>query len=57
VAGLNAETADVVRRQKAVAFAAKQARSMGNSQVVMRKKDGTIQSERTHGDDPRRFKG
>jgi hypothetical protein len=29
---------------------------MGNAQVVIRKKDGSIQSERTYGHDPRRSK-
>jgi hypothetical protein len=44
-------------KQEAVNAAAKQARSMGNSQVVIQKRDGTIQSERTYGNDPRRTKG
>jgi hypothetical protein len=44
-------------KTKAVTTAAKQARSMGNAQVVIRKKDGTTQSERTYGNDPRRRKG
>jgi hypothetical protein len=32
------------------------ARMLGNSQVVIHKMDGTIQSERTYGADPRRTK-
>ncbi len=44
-------------KQEAVDAAAKQARSTGNSQAVIQKKDGTIQSERTYGNDPRRSKG
>jgi hypothetical protein len=40
----------------AVLSAAKAAKYYGNAQVVIRKKDGTIQSERTYGNDPRRSK-
>lgn len=32
-------------------------RGQGKSQLVVRKRDGTIQEERTYGDDPERRKG
>jgi hypothetical protein len=41
----------------AIASAVKSAKQHGNAQVVIRKRDGTIQSERTYGNDPRRSKG
>jgi hypothetical protein len=41
----------------AIASATKSAKNHGNAQVVIRKKDGSIQSERTYGNDPRRSKG
>jgi PAS domain S-box-containing protein len=41
----------------AIASATKSAKQHGNAQVVIRKKDGSIQSERTYGNDPRRSKG
>ncbi len=59
--GWRVQSAGIVQpfdtKQEALNAAAKQARSMGNSQVVIQKKDGTIQSERTYGNDPRRSKG
>lgn len=33
------------------------AKNAGHSQVVIHKENGVIQSERTYGDDPRRFPG
>lgn len=44
-------------KQAALSAAVEQARRSGNAQVVIRKKDGTIQSERTYGGDPRRTRG
>jgi hypothetical protein len=41
----------------AVASARKTARAHSNAQVVIRRKDGQIQSERTYDNDPRRRKG
>jgi hypothetical protein len=45
------------KKAEAVQAAAAAGRTLGNAQVVIRKQDGTIQSERTYGDDPRRTKG
>jgi hypothetical protein len=44
-------------KQAAIDAAVARARDSGNAQVVIRKADGTIQSERTYGNDPRRSKG
>ena len=44
-------------KQEAVKMAAREAKTQGNSQVIIRKKDGTIQSERTYVADPRGTKG
>jgi hypothetical protein len=44
-------------KAEAIDAAAAAGRGMENAQVVIRKKDGTIQSERTYGNDPRRSKG
>ena len=52
-----AERLSFSTKQDAVRSAAERAKSQGNSQVIIRKKDGTIQSERTYMDDPRRTKG
>ncbi|MGH2636978.1 MAG: DUF2188 domain-containing protein [Actinomycetota bacterium] len=51
------ETHTFALKQEAVDGAVAAARAIGNSQVVIRKMDGTIQSERTYGNDPRRTKG
>jgi hypothetical protein len=45
------------RKADAVKAAADAGRMLGNAQVVIRKQDGKIQSERTYGDDPRRTTG
>jgi hypothetical protein len=44
-------------KQAAIQDAVARGRESGNAQVVIRKKDGSIQSERTYGNDPRRSKG
>jgi hypothetical protein len=44
-------------KQAAIDAAVARGRQSGTAQVTIRKKDGTIQSERTYGDDPRRSKG
>lgn len=44
-------------KEQAIQKIAKIARDNGNAQVVIRKTDGTIQSERTYGNDPRSSKG
>jgi hypothetical protein len=44
-------------KQSAIDDAVARGRESGNAQVVIRKSDGTIQSERTYGKDPRRSKG
>ena len=44
-------------KKQAVDGAVAAARQAGNAQVVIRKMDGKIQSERTYGNDPRRTKG
>lgn len=44
-------------KQEARSAAVFEAKAVGNSQVVIRKKDGTIQEERTYGNDPRRTRG
>jgi hypothetical protein len=44
-------------KQAAIDDAAARGRESGNAQVVIRKKDGSIQSERTYFNDPRRSKG
>lgn len=44
-------------KEKAIQRIAKIAKENGNAQVVIRKTDGTIQSERTYGNDPRASKG
>jgi hypothetical protein len=46
-----------LRKTEAVRSAAEAGKMLGHAQVVIRKTDGTIQSERTYGDDPRRSKG
>jgi hypothetical protein len=48
------ETHTFATKQEAVQGATAAARMLGNSQVVIHKMDGTIQSERTYGADPRR---
>jgi hypothetical protein len=45
------------QKAEAVSAAAAAGRSLGNAQVVIKKRDGKIQSERTYGNDPRRSKG
>ena len=45
------------RKTDAVKSAAAAGRQVGNAQVVIKNKDGKIQSERTYGHDPRRSKG
>jgi len=45
------------RKTEAVQAAAAAGRQLGNAQVVIKKADGRIQSERTYGGDPRRTKG
>ena len=44
-------------KTQAVQAATAAGRSLGNAQVVIKKMDGKIQSERTYGSDPRRTKG
>jgi hypothetical protein len=44
-------------KQSATQDAVGRGRASGNAQVIIHKKDGTIQSERTYGNDPRRSKG
>jgi len=41
----------------AVGEAARIGRENGNAQVIIKKRDGKIESERTYGKDPRRSKG
>jgi hypothetical protein len=45
------------RRRRRSRPATKTAGGHGNAQVVIRRKDGQIQSERTYDNDPRRRKG
>lgn len=45
------------RKADAVRSGAAAGRQLGNAQVVIRTMDGKIQSERTHGSDPRGKKG
>lgn len=42
---------------EAIRAAVAEGRAHGNAQVVIKKRDGRIQSERTYGNDPRRSKG
>jgi hypothetical protein len=51
------ETHGFGTKGEAVTQAAAAGRMLDNAQVVIRKKDGKIQSERTYGNDPRRTKG
>jgi hypothetical protein len=51
------ETHGFGTKGEAVTRAAAAGRMLNNAQVVIRKKDGKIQSERTYGNDPRRSKG
>jgi len=51
------ETHAFETKNEAVMQAAAAGRMLDNAQVVIRKKDGKIQSERTYGSDPRRTKG
>jgi len=44
-------------KAEAVRSAAKEGRANGHAQVIIKGKDGKIQSERTYGADPRRTKG
>jgi hypothetical protein len=44
-------------KSDAVQAATAAGRSIGNAQVIIKKMDGKIQSERTYGNDPRRTKG
>jgi hypothetical protein len=44
-------------KSDAVTKGAEVARNQGNSQIVIRKQDGSIQSERTYGRDPNPPKG
>jgi hypothetical protein len=44
-------------KMDAIAEAARRGRESGNAQVIIKKRDGKIESERTYGDDPRRSKG
>jgi hypothetical protein len=44
-------------KRSAIDDAVARGRESGNAQMIIRKKDGTIQSERTYGNDPRRSKG
>jgi len=44
-------------KEEAVHKTAEIAKKQGNTQVVIRKSDGKIQSERTYGNDPRSSKG
>jgi hypothetical protein len=55
----NGDRASVVSSTKADAVkkTSEIAKSHGNSQVVIRKADGKIQSERTYGNDPKSSKG
>jgi hypothetical protein len=46
------ETHGFETKSEAVMQAAAAGRMLENAQVVIRKKDGKIQSERTHGSDP-----
>jgi len=44
-------------KTEAVREAARVGRENGNAQVIIKKRDGKIESERTYGKDPRRSKG
>ena len=44
-------------KEQAIQRIAEIAKKNGNAQVVIRKSDGTIQNERTYGNDPRASKG
>jgi len=44
-------------KTKAVSEAARMGRKSGKAQVIIKKRDGKIESERTYGRDPRRTKG
>jgi hypothetical protein len=44
-------------KQAAINAAVSKARELDDAQVIIHKKDGTIQSERTYGNDPRRTRG
>jgi len=51
------ETHTFDTKQEAFDRAVSAARAVGNAQVVIRKTDGTIQSERTYESDPARTRG
>jgi Uncharacterized protein conserved in bacteria (DUF2188) len=55
--GASRASAVEINKAQAIDRAVDLAKNVGHSQVVIHRGDGVIQSERTYGEDPRRFPG